>query len=136
MSSTLGASTSTTSAFLARRTLRPVFFFCSRWLRNALRRTNLPLPVRLKRLAAARRVFSFGMITYPFFNTVYNYMLRCSFISSPYPSSPSSTSESSLLPTPHTVSMSIPRKKSPYGRFELGGFKSSPRVINKTRPYL
>jgi hypothetical protein len=31
------------------------------WFLNALRRAILPLPVALKRFAAARRVFSFGM---------------------------------------------------------------------------
>ena len=41
--------------------LRLGLLWSSRWLRKACRRTNLPLPVTLNRLAAALRVLSFGI---------------------------------------------------------------------------
>src|SRR3954464_717554 len=52
-----------TSAGRARRRVRLVGFFSSRWARFALRLVILPVPVTLKRLAAPRWVFIFGMST-------------------------------------------------------------------------
>jgi hypothetical protein len=47
---------------------RPLDFLVKMWLLNALARTNFPVPVFLKRLAAARLVFIFGMknLRHPF----------------------------------------------------------------------
>src|SRR4051812_1998582 len=45
----------------ARRRVRLLGFFSSRWARNALRRRILPVPVTLKRLAAPRWVFILGI---------------------------------------------------------------------------
>ena len=42
--------------------MRFEFFFVKMWLAYALERANLPPPVRLKRLAAPRLVFIFGII--------------------------------------------------------------------------
>src|SRR4051812_8568291 len=50
-----------TSAGRARRRVRLVGFFSRRWARFALRLVILPVPVTLKRLAAPRCVFIFGM---------------------------------------------------------------------------
>src|SRR4029077_10259960 len=50
-----------TSAGRARRRVRLVGFFSSRWARNAFRRMIFPVPVTLNRLAAPRWVFIFGI---------------------------------------------------------------------------
>ena len=46
----------------ARRRVRLLAFFSSRWARNAFRRRILPDPVTLKRFAAPRCVFTFGTL--------------------------------------------------------------------------
>src|SRR4051795_3477480 len=51
----------TTSASRPRRRVRLVGLCSSRWSRYALRRRILPVPVILKRLAAPRCVFIFGI---------------------------------------------------------------------------
>lgn len=62
MAFTLSASCSLTTHFLERRLLRSEPLCSNKWFLYALRRINLPLPLRLKRLAADRRVFSLGMV--------------------------------------------------------------------------
>lgn len=53
--------TASTTILWRRRRFRLRVFFVNMWLLLDLKQTNLPVPVRLKRLAAPLLVFSFGI---------------------------------------------------------------------------
>src|SRR5687767_8719991 len=61
MRRTLLASPGATSVSRLRRRVRVEGFFSSMWFMKAWRRRSLPVPVTLKRLAAPRWVFIFGI---------------------------------------------------------------------------
>src|SRR5829696_2897315 len=61
MRRTLRASPGATSASRLRRRVRVEGFFSRMWFMKACRRRSLPVPVTLKRLAAPRWVFIFGI---------------------------------------------------------------------------